>query len=125
MKYVCISFVLLIKFFISSKKIHLENTCNNNLNNNLPQNNTRWSYSGNTSFVEPEILEDMGVGMLEDPVTNNESTKQLSKNWVISSVSSDSNKKLRNKIHENNGIECHERIHVSSNMDNAHVERYA
>lgn len=108
-----------------SKKIHLENTCNNNLNNNLPQNNTRWSYSGNTSFVEPEILEDMGVGMLEDPVMNDENTKQLSsQNWVISPVNSNSNKRLMNKIYENDGIECYERIYTSSVVDNANIERY-
>ncbi|XP_032675735.1 S-phase kinase-associated protein 2 [Odontomachus brunneus] len=107
-----------------SKKIPLENTCNNNLNNNMPQNSRRWSYSGNTSFVEPEILEDMGVSMLEDPVTNDESTKQLqSQVCIISPVSSGNNKKLRSKIYEHDSIEYHKEVHVNSNMNNGNVER--
>lgn len=91
----------------------------------MPQNSTRWSYSGNTSFVEPEILEDMGVSMLEDPVANDESTKQLqSQVCIISPVSSDSNKKLKSKMYEHDGIEYHEEIHVNSNMNNGNIERY-
>lgn len=91
----------------------------------MPQNSTRWSYSGNTSFVEPDILEDMGVSMLEDPVANDENIKQLqSQTCIISPICSDSNKKLGNKIYENDGIECHEEIHVNSSINNGNTERY-
>ncbi|XP_043463038.1 S-phase kinase-associated protein 2 [Leptopilina heterotoma] len=52
-----------------SKRVRLDDGCNNNLNEiteTSKSNATHWSCSGDTSFVEPEILEDMGVSMLED-----------------------------------------------------------
>ncbi|KYQ59063.1 S-phase kinase-associated protein 2 [Trachymyrmex zeteki] len=63
-----------------SKRLRLDNGCNNNLNDTLnshSQNNTKWPYSGDASLIEPEILEDMGVSMLEDGITNCENTKRL------------------------------------------------
>lgn len=55
--------------WIFSKRVRLDDGCNNNLNEiteTSKSNTTHWSCSGDTSFVEPEILEDMGVSMLED-----------------------------------------------------------
>lgn len=58
-----------LSLFIFSKRVRLDDGCNNNLNEiseTSKSNGTHWSCSGDTSFVEPEILEDMGVSMLED-----------------------------------------------------------
>ncbi|XP_076643008.1 S-phase kinase-associated protein 2 isoform X1 [Halictus rubicundus] len=55
-----------------SKRLRLDDSCNNNLNgilNDQPKSNERWSYSGDGTLVEPEILADMGVSMLEDEVS--------------------------------------------------------
>lgn len=107
-----------------SKRLRLDNGCNlNSMLNNGLQNGTKWSFSGDTSFVEPEILEDMGVSMLEDAVVNIESTRQpmQSQERVISPVSSNGNKRLLNEI---NSIVCHEEIHTSSNSDIVNIERF-
>lgn len=64
-----------------SKRLRLDDSCNNNLNSNAAdspsKDNGKWSYSGNASLVEPEILEEMGVSMLEgEDLLNCESAKK-------------------------------------------------
>ncbi|CAG5104254.1 Similar to SKP2: S-phase kinase-associated protein 2 (Homo sapiens) [Cotesia congregata] len=52
-----------------SKRMKLDDGCNNNLNSTLnseSKNGRRWSYRGDTSLVEPEVLVDLGVSMLDD-----------------------------------------------------------
>ncbi|XP_017764417.1 PREDICTED: S-phase kinase-associated protein 2 isoform X2 [Eufriesea mexicana] len=62
----------------NSKRLRLDDSCNNNLNSSLnstSKNSARWSCSADGN-VEPEILEDMGVSMLEDEASSCESTKK-------------------------------------------------
>ncbi|KAK9293622.1 hypothetical protein QLX08_011480 [Tetragonisca angustula] len=62
-----------------SKRLRLDDNCNNSLNNclnNTSNNSTKWLCSGDTSLVEPEILEDMGVSMLEDEAISYKSTRK-------------------------------------------------
>ncbi|XP_015430317.1 PREDICTED: S-phase kinase-associated protein 2-like isoform X2 [Dufourea novaeangliae] len=61
-----------------SKRLRLDDSCNNNLNttrSSEPKSNEKWLCSGDGTHVEPEILEDMGVSMLEDE-TSCESTRK-------------------------------------------------
>ena len=60
--------------------MRLDDGCNNNLNalsETSKNNSTHWSCSGDTSLVEPEILEDMGVSMLEDENSCESDLKKL------------------------------------------------
>ncbi|XP_058794171.1 S-phase kinase-associated protein 2 isoform X2 [Phymastichus coffea] len=61
----------------NSKRIKLDDGCNNNVNGTEERENEKWSCSGDTSLVEPEILEDMGVGMLADGEGSHESLQNL------------------------------------------------
>lgn len=100
--------------------------CNNNLNSTLngdSRNDTKWSYSGNASLIEPEILEDMGVGMLEDGVANYESTKRLqSEECTILSENLDRNNKSR--IDEPDVFGYQEEVYTSSSLEIANTNRF-
>ncbi|XP_043275668.1 S-phase kinase-associated protein 2 isoform X2 [Venturia canescens] len=82
----------------NSKRMRLDDGCNNNLNstlNSASKNGARWTCSGDTSLVEPEILEDMGVSMLDDEDASRESMKKLqSQEDVISLSSSENSRQL-------------------------------
>lgn len=109
---------------VCSKRLRLDDGSNNNLNstvNSESQNNTRWSYSGNASLIEPEILEDMGVGMLEDGVVNCESTK-ASGECVILPASLVNNKK--SSMNEAGGFEYQEEVYTTSNLETVNAERF-
>ncbi|XP_029169727.1 S-phase kinase-associated protein 2 [Nylanderia fulva] len=104
-----------------SKRLRLDDGSNNNLNstvNSESQSNTRWSYSANASLIEPEILEDMGVGMLEDSVMICENTKP-STECVISPASLVNNKK--SSPNESSGFEYQEVY--SSSLETVNTER--
>lgn len=93
----------------------MDDGCNNNLNstvNSESENNTRWSYSGNASLIEPEILEDMGVSMLEDGVVNCEKT---SEDCIILPANLVNNKKA---VNEADGIEYQKEVYTTSNLEN-------
>lgn len=104
----------------------MDDGCNNNLNGTLDsdsQNDTKWPYSGNASLIEPEILEDMGVGMLEDGVTNYESTKRLqSEECTILSENLDSNN--RSIIDEPDVFGYQEEVYTSSSLEIANTNRF-
>lgn len=108
-----------------SKRLRLDDGCNNNLNstfNNDSRNSSKWPYSGNASLIEPEILEDMGVGMLEDGVANYESTKRLqSEQCTILSENLDSN--TRPIIDEPDVFEYQEEVYTSSGLEIANADR--
>ncbi|XP_072757626.1 S-phase kinase-associated protein 2 [Anoplolepis gracilipes] len=104
-----------------SKRLRLDDGCNNNLNstvNSESQNSTRWSYSGNASLIEPEILEDMGVGMLEDGVVNCEKT---SGNCIILPANLVNNKK--SVIDETSSFEYQEEVYTTSSIETVNTER--
>ncbi|XP_011702965.1 PREDICTED: S-phase kinase-associated protein 2 isoform X1 [Wasmannia auropunctata] len=108
-----------------SKRLRLDNGCNNNLNSTLhgdSRNSAKWPYSGNASLIEPEILEDMGVGMLEDGAANCESTKRLqSEECTIVSENVDSNN--RSIIDEPDVFEYQEEVYTSSSLEIASTDR--
>lgn len=94
----------------------MDDGCNNNLNstvNSESQNSTGWSYSGNASLIEPEILEDMGVSMLEDGIVDCEKT---SGDCIILSANLVDNKKP--SINEVNGFEYQEKVYTTSSLEN-------
>lgn len=62
---------------VCSKRMRLDDGCNNNLDSATEKDNEKWSCSGDTSLVEPEILEDMGVGMLADGEVSRDSLQTL------------------------------------------------
>ncbi|XP_050453026.1 S-phase kinase-associated protein 2 isoform X1 [Cataglyphis hispanica] len=104
-----------------SKRLRLDDGCNNNLNstvNSESQNSTRWSYSGNASLIEPEILEDMGVGMLEDGTVNCEKT---SGDCIILPANLVNNKK--SPIDEADGYEDQEEVYTISSSETVNEER--
>lgn len=86
---------------VCSKRLRLNDGYYNNLNSTLNsdcQSGTKWLYSGNTNFVETEILQDMGVGMLEDEISNSESIKTLqSEDCPILPTSLDNKRLLLNE----------------------------
>ncbi|XP_014213892.1 S-phase kinase-associated protein 2 [Copidosoma floridanum] len=59
------------------KRMRLDNGCNNNVNSPEIKETESWSCSGDTSLIEPEMLEDMGVGMLVDGEASRDSLKTL------------------------------------------------
>ncbi|KAL7288698.1 hypothetical protein TKK_0017423 [Trichogramma kaykai] len=61
----------------NSKKMRLDDGCNNNLNGDSEQESEKWSCAGDTSLVEPEILQDMGVSMLADGEASRESLQAM------------------------------------------------
>ncbi|XP_008547550.1 S-phase kinase-associated protein 2 isoform X1 [Microplitis demolitor] len=71
----------------NSKRVKLDDGCNNNLNSTLnseSKNGRRWSYRGDTSLVEPEVLVDLGVSMLDDDASSESLKKSSSQDGVIS-----------------------------------------
>ncbi|KAG5327600.1 SKP2 protein, partial [Pseudoatta argentina] len=108
-----------------SKRLRLDNSCNNNLNNTLnshSENSTKWPYSGDASLIEPEILEDMGVSMLEDGVTNCENTKRLqSEGCTILAENLASNN--RSIIDDSDIFGYQEEVYTSSSLEIAISDR--
>jgi hypothetical protein len=98
---------------------------NNNLNNtfnNKSQNNTRWSYSGDVSLLEPEILKDMGVDMLEKEIINCGSTKKLqSEECIVLPANLDNKQRLLTNRIEN--FEYEQEVSTSSSSE-INVERF-
>ncbi|XP_078050740.1 S-phase kinase-associated protein 2 isoform X2 [Augochlora pura] len=79
------------KSYRKSKILRLDDSCNNNLNsilNEEPINNESWSYSGDGSLVEPEILTDMGVSMLEDEASSERTKMSQSSRHSVSPIDS-------------------------------------
>ncbi|XP_012233129.1 S-phase kinase-associated protein 2 [Linepithema humile] len=107
-----------------SKRLCLDNDCNNILNSSFDsgsQSNTRWSYSGTASLVEPEILEDMGVGMLEDE-RNCKNTKTLeSEDCTVLPISLDHNKRLL--TNKTIGFEYQEEVYTSPDLEIVNTKR--
>ncbi|XP_011495682.1 PREDICTED: S-phase kinase-associated protein 2 isoform X2 [Ceratosolen solmsi marchali] len=82
----------------NSKRMRLDDGCNNNLNSASVKESERWSCSGDTSLVEPEILEDMGVSMLADGEASRESLQILkTQECTISPKNFESNRHSKNK----------------------------
>jgi len=104
----------------------LDNGYNNNLTNTLnshSENSTKWPYSGDASLIEPEILEDMGVSMLEDGVTNCENTKRLqSEECTILMENLASNN--RSVIDDSDIFEYQEEVYTSSSLEIAISDRF-
>lgn len=76
--------------------MRLDDGCNNNLNGSSVTENERWSCSGDTSLVEPEILEDMGVSMLADEASRESIQTQLkTQECTISPKNFEAEKKLK------------------------------
>ncbi|XP_066597239.1 S-phase kinase-associated protein 2 isoform X2 [Prorops nasuta] len=99
----------------NSKRIRLEDGCNNNLNstlNSASKNNTKWTCAGDTSLVEPEILEDMGVSILVDVEASCESLKPSPCEEVKFSPISLENR--QNQPDENNDINKQDSVYRSS-----------
>ncbi|XP_006622814.1 S-phase kinase-associated protein 2 isoform X2 [Apis dorsata] len=107
----------------NSKRLRLDDSCNN-LNdtlNSASKNNTKWSYSGDANLVEPEILEDMGVSMLEDEASSYESTKKTdSLERTTSPIISDNSGQC-DKI---NSFQSQENIYRGSNFDTVSIDSF-
>lgn len=57
--------------------MRMDDGCNNNIDNVKTEERETWSCTGDTSLMEPEILRDMGVGMLTDGENSRDSLKTL------------------------------------------------
>ncbi|XP_033301494.1 S-phase kinase-associated protein 2 isoform X2 [Bombus bifarius] len=105
-----------------SKQLRLDDSCNNNLNDSLnstTKHSAKWSCSGDTSLVEPEILEEMGVSMLEDGASNCESTrKSHSLEQTISPTILDNNGQCKN-MNDSQSQEC---IYRGSSLDTTSID---
>ncbi|XP_017886904.1 S-phase kinase-associated protein 2 isoform X2 [Ceratina calcarata] len=85
-----------------SKRLRVDDSCNNlnrTLTDSPPKDNSKWSYSADASLVEPEILEEMGVSMLEgEDLLNCESTKKSGSTEDANSVNVTKNEKQCLKV---------------------------
>lgn len=111
--------------YVHSKRLRLDDGCNNNLNSTLnsdSRNSTKWPYSGNASLIEPEILEDMGVGMLEGGVANYVQKRLQSEECTILSENLDSNNK--SIIDETDAFGYQEEVYTSSSLEIANTDRF-
>lgn len=103
----------------------LDDGCNNNLNSTLnseSKNGRRWSYRGDTSLVEPEVLVDLGVSMLDDDASS-ESFKKPSQDEATSSPDESSSESSR-QFPENGTTDLDDKnkIYKSSSFDT--IDRY-
>lgn len=94
---------------------------------NESQSNTRWSY-GTTSLVESEMMEDMGVNVLEDE-ENCENTKKVeSEDYTECSVSLDDEKTLMTNEtdfeYQQHGTISTAGYYTSSNLETVNTERF-
>lgn len=108
-----------------SKRLRLDDNCNNNLNstlNSASKTNEKWSRSGDTSLVEPEILEDMGVSMLEDEASHEGARKSQSQGGPISPTGSDTSRQRETVV---NTFESQQNIYRGSNFDTVLTDRCA
>ncbi|KAI4477801.1 hypothetical protein M0802_014633 [Mischocyttarus mexicanus] len=121
-----IQFTLVEQTLFCSKRLRIDDK-GNNLNstfNSTSKINTRWSYTGDSSFVEPEILEDMGVSIIEDDAIHC-STEVESPDYTISSLSNAaSNERL--PLNENETYESESNsLYIDSNFNSNNVIRLA
>ncbi|CAK9796887.1 S-phase kinase-associated protein 2 [Anthophora plagiata] len=106
-----------------SKRLRLDDSCNNNLNstlNSTSKNNAKWSCSGDGNLVEPEILEDMGVSMLEDEASSCESIKKSQSLEHTVSPASSNNGRQCEKI---NSFESQESIYRTCSFETVSMDR--
>ncbi|XP_053994196.1 S-phase kinase-associated protein 2 [Hylaeus volcanicus] len=104
------------------KRLRLDNNCNNNLNstlNSASKNNEKWLSSGDTNLVEPEILEDMGVSMLEDETSHESTKKSQSREDPISPVGLNTGRQCETV----NIFENQHTIYRASSFDTVVVDR--
>lgn len=99
----------------------------NNLNstfNSTSKNNTRWSYNADSSLVEPEILEDMGVSMLEDEAINCDNVNKVqSPDSTVSLNNADNNKRL--PLNDNGIYESEQKsLYRGTSFETASIERF-
>lgn len=115
-----------ILLYVHSKRLCLNDSGNNNLNSTLSnesQNSTRWSYSGDVSLLEPEVLKDMGVGMLEEDIMSNTSTKQTQSEECTALPASLDNKKQRLPANGFDSFEYEQEVSMGSNSE-INAERF-
>lgn len=112
-----------------SKRMRLDDGCNNNLDLNSTldsaSKNTRWTCAGDTSLVEPEILEDMGVSMLEDEEVSCGSIKKL-KTQEYNNASPNGSETSRQRPSQestDNIFGNHTTIYRESSFDTVHLDR--
>ncbi|XP_014607404.1 PREDICTED: S-phase kinase-associated protein 2 isoform X2 [Polistes canadensis] len=107
----------------NSKRMRTEDECNN-LNstfNSTSKVNTRWSYTADSSFAEPEILEEMGVSIIEDDVINCD-TKVQSLDYTISLNNAASNERL--PLNDNETYESEPNsLYIDSNFHSNNLVR--
>lgn len=116
-------FIVVLVLLFSSKRLRLDDSCNNNLNstlNSVSKSNGKWSCSGDGNLVEPEILEDMGVSMLEDQVSCGSSRKSQCQELATSPLSLDSNRQCKTV----NSFESQESVYRSSSFETVDIDRY-
>ncbi|XP_076687178.1 S-phase kinase-associated protein 2 isoform X2 [Andrena cerasifolii] len=106
----------------NSKRLRLDDSCNNNLNstlNSVSKSNGKWSCSSDGNLVEPEILEDMGVSMLEDQVSGGSSRKSQCQELAASPLSLDSKRQCKTV----NSFESQESVYRSSSFETVNIDR--
>ncbi|XP_015521230.2 S-phase kinase-associated protein 2 isoform X1 [Neodiprion pinetum] len=109
-----------------SKRIRLDDGSNNNLNstlNSATKNNTRWTCAGDTSLVEPEILEDMGVSMLEDEEMSGGSVKKLKTHECTISPTGSQNRRTQSTENGDIVYGSHSTMYRDSSFETVHLER--
>ncbi|XP_076238949.1 S-phase kinase-associated protein 2 isoform X2 [Calliopsis andreniformis] len=106
----------------NSKRLRLDDSCNNNLNSTLnseSKNSGKWSCSGETNIVEPEILEEMGVSMLEEEEALYESSRKSQSQEDAVSPSFDDNRQYK-KL---DNFENQENVYRSSSFEAVNIDR--
>lgn len=104
----------------------LDDGCNNNLNSTLnseSKNGRRWSYRGDTSLVEPEVLVDLGVSMLDDDASSESLKKSSSQDGVISLSESSSECSRQPTENGSTALDDKDKIYGSS-FEKIGLERY-
>lgn len=97
--------------------MRLDDGCNNNINGTPVEENEKWSCSGDTSLVEPEILEDMGVSMLADEEASRESFQALKTQECTISPKNFNHLKTANTIYES------QETYKSNDFEQADIDR--
>ncbi|CAL7952525.1 unnamed protein product [Xylocopa violacea] len=107
-----------------NKRLRLDDSCNNNLNstvNSASKGNGKWSCSGDANLVESEILEDMGVSMLEDEASICKSTKI---SHSLESTTSPINSGNSRQCEKVNSFESQESIYRGSSFETVSMDSF-
>lgn len=111
-------------FVFNSKRLRLDDSCNNNFNstlNSASKNSGKWTCSGDGNLAEAGIFEDMGVSMLEDEASSYENAKKSRSPEGATLATASKKGRQCEKV---NSFDSQESIYRGSSFETASIDRF-